>query len=94
MAKYRTERRIKRQKDGLYHAPNGKTYKQLTGRRSQVGQGFAYKTGGGLLQKDLHFNGRRWVSLDKFKSASKVNRLKEHGYHTRKGKFGHVYHPQ
>jgi hypothetical protein len=91
MAKYRTERRIKRQADGLYHAPDGKTYKQLTGRRSQVGQGHAYKTGGGLLAKDLHFNEYgRWVSLDKFKSASKNNRLKEHGYHTRKGRFGYV----
>lgn len=88
MAKYRTARRCRRQKDGnFFH--KGKTYKHLIGIRSQVGQGHAIKTAGGLYKDDLHFNGKRWVSLDKFKSASSQNRLREHGYGARKGKFGY-----
>jgi len=91
MGKYRTARRFRRQADGLFHTSDGKTYKQLIGRRQQVGGGFAYKTAGGLLKSDLHLNKRgRWVSLDKFKSASAHNRLREHGYGSRKGKFGYV----
>jgi len=89
MGKYRSARRFRRQPDGLFHIA-GKTYKNLIGRRQQVGGGTAYKTAGGLIKSDLHFNGRRWVSLDKFKSSTQRNRLAEHGYGAQKGGFGYV----
>jgi hypothetical protein len=81
--------RILKQEDGLYHV-KGKTFSILKGSRAQVGHDTAYKTSGKLTKKDLFFNGKRWVSLCKHKSAKSRNRLLEHGYGTRKGHFGMV----
>ena len=82
--------RCRRQSNGLYYA-KGVAYKTLIGCRSSVGQGFSYKTPGGLTKKDLLQNDRgRWVSRKKFISASREQRLKKHGYGSRKGKFGYV----
>ena len=41
-----------RQNDGMYHV-NGKKYPELFGSRSQVWNGTAYKTSGGLTKEDL-----------------------------------------
>jgi hypothetical protein len=89
MKTYRGARRVRRGADGLY-AVGGKTYKMLIGLRQQVGSGTAYKTAGGLRKEDLHFNGKKWVSINKFNSSKKENRLKKYGFGSQKGKFGYV----
>ena len=84
----RTERRFKRQRDGLYHV-HGVKYKTLVGRRSQVGGGFAFKTSGGLVKNDLVQNKKgEWVSKNKSIDATKNNRLLECGYGYTPGVFG------
>jgi hypothetical protein len=83
-------KRPDRQEDGLYHV-KGKTYKELRGSRTQVHNGTAYKTTGGLTIKDLFMN--RWgriVSADKHVTAKKEKRLEKAGYFAKKGKFGYV----
>tara|TARA_B100001142_G_C14167552_1_gene590906 strand:- start:559 stop:903 length:345 start_codon:yes stop_codon:yes gene_type:complete len=82
-------------KDGKYHI-KGKTYKILRGSRTQVWNGTAYKTDGtpGLQKKDLYKNDRgRIVSLSKHKlgKTKDINKLRDAGYYTRKGKFGAMY---
>lgn len=72
---------------------NGKYYPNLFGSRQQV---FKYetaaKTPGGLYKKDLYFNNKtgRIVSLKKHITAKKEQRLKKHGWGTRKGKYGAI----
>jgi hypothetical protein len=83
-------KRPDRQEDGLYHV-KGKTYKELRGSRTQVHNGTAYKTTGGLTIKDLVMN--KWgriVSADKHVTAKKEKRLEKAGYFAKKGKFGYV----
>ena len=80
-------------KTGLYHPKNGKAsgYEFLVGSRRQVYNGSAFKTSGGLKQKDLHLNDhRRIVSLKKHITAKKEKRLEKAGYFTKRGKFGWV----
>jgi hypothetical protein len=85
-----TERRYKRQADGLYHV-KGKTYQTLVGRRSQVGQGHAYKTSGGLTIDDLVMNtSGEWVSKKKSITGKKEMRLLKHGYGFKENTFGSV----
>jgi len=61
------------------------------GSRAQVFHGTADKTSGGLTKKDLMMNKHhRIVSKKKHASAKKSNRLLEHGYGYKKGKFGMV----
>ncbi len=76
--------------NGLYEI--GKhTYKELFGSRHKVYNGTAYKTRGELTKDDLMMNKRgRIVSKKKHQTAKKENRLKKHGYFTKKGKFGYV----
>ena len=79
-----------RQSDGLYHI-EGKTYGILCGSRTQVYNGTAYKTAGGLCKSDLLMN--KWghiVSAKKHATAKKEKRLEKHGYFAEKGKFGFV----
>lgn len=61
------------------------------GSRAQVWHGTAKKTSGGLTKSDLfQTNSGRIVSKKKHISASKHNRLLEHGFGTKKGVFGMV----
>jgi len=79
-----------RSADGTYTI-KGKVYKELFGSREQVMNGTAYKTSGGLTKEALHVNGKgRIVSLNKFESSTREQRLKKHGYSAKKGKFGYV----
>ena len=76
--------------DGKYHI-HGKSYKELFGSRTQVHNGTAYKTPGGLTKSDLMMN--KWgriVSAKKHKTAKKEKRLEKAGYFAKKGKFGFV----
>lgn len=86
-------KRAHKGKDGMYHV-KGKKYKQLVGARSQVWHGTAYKTCYGkdcLTRKDIMMNKHgRLVSRKKHNTAKREKRLQEHGYFTRKGKFGWV----
>jgi hypothetical protein len=69
----------------------GHSYEMLTGSRAQVYHGTAYKTTGGLTRSNLHKNKHgRFVSLSKFRSAKRENRLRKYGYTAKKGKFGAV----
>jgi hypothetical protein len=64
---------------------------QTIGSRRQVWNGTAKKTSGGLHKSDLIMNKHhRIVSKNKSISSKKHNRLLEHGYGTKKGKFGFV----
>jgi hypothetical protein len=64
---------------------------QTIGSRRQVWNGTAKKTSGGLTKSDLIMNKHhRIVSKNKSISSKKHNRLLEHGYGTKKGKFGFV----
>jgi hypothetical protein len=75
---------------GMYHIGNNK-YKMLIGSRTQVYNGNAYKTEGGLVKEQLLMN--RWgriVSRKKHDTASKERRLEKYGYFAEKGKFGYV----
>jgi hypothetical protein len=79
-----------RQLDGFYHV-DGKKWPELFGSRTQVMNGTAYKTTGGLVKSDLIMN--KWgriVSADKHKTAKKERRLEKAGYFAKKGKFGYV----
>jgi len=70
---------------------SGKSYKELFGSRSQVYNGTAYKTTGGLTKKDLTMN--KWgriVSEKKHKTAKKEKRLQKYGFFAKKGTFGYV----
>ena len=83
-------KRPTRHADGMYHV-NGKKYKELFGSRTQVMNGTACKTSGGLMKSGLTMN--KWgriVSLKKMRSAKKENRLKKYGYTAKKGAFGAV----
>ena len=88
--------RIKKGKDGRYHAPNGKSYKYLVGKRKMVALGSAYKTTYGkyaLFQKDIVKNKwGRYVSKKKAEWGKKkgLKQLRLAGYTTKKGKFGAV----
>jgi len=76
--------------DGKYNV-HGKSYKELFGSRTQVHNGTAYKTTGGLTKSDLVMN--KWgriVSEKKHVTAKKEKRLQKYGYFTKKGKFGYV----
>lgn len=69
----------------------GHSYDQLVGSRAQVYHGTAYKTTGGLTKAKLYKNKHgRFVSLSKYRSSKRENRLKKYGYSARKGKFGYV----
>lgn len=79
-----------RQPDGFYHV-DGKKYPELFGSRTQVHNGTAYKTSGGLTKIQLVMN--KWgriVSAKKYKTAKKERRLEKHGFFAQKGKFGYV----
>jgi hypothetical protein len=79
-----------RQPDGFYHV-DGKKYPELFGSRTQVHNGTAYKTSGGLTKTQLVMN--KWgriVSAKKYKTAKKERRLEKHGFYAQKGKFGYV----
>jgi hypothetical protein len=79
-----------RGENGMYMV-SGKSYKELFGSRTQVYNGTAYKTSGGLTKKHLMMN--KWgriVSEKKHKTAKKEKRLQKYGYFTEKGKFGFV----
>jgi len=79
-----------RQPDGFYHV-DGKKYPELFGSRTQVHNGTAYKTTGGLNKSQLIMN--KWgriVSAKKYKTAKKERRLEKHGFFAQKGKFGYV----
>ncbi len=79
-----------RGEDGMYNM-SGKNYKELFGSRTQVWNGTAYKTTGGLTRSDLVMN--KWgriVSEKKHKTAKKEKRLQKHGYFAKKGQFGYV----
>jgi hypothetical protein len=79
-----------RQSDGLYHIDD-KTFGILIGSRTQVHNGTAYKTAGGLRKTQLLMN--KWghiVSAKKHATAKKEKRLEKHGYFAEKGKFGFV----
>lgn len=79
-----------RQPDGYYHV-DGKKYSILIGSRTQVHNGTAYKTPGGLRKKDIMMN--KWgriVSVKKHFTAKKEKRLKKYGWTAKKGKFGPV----
>jgi hypothetical protein len=79
-----------RGENGMYTV-SGKSYKELFGSRTQVHNGTAYKTTGGLTKSDLIMN--KWgriVSEKKHKTAKKEKRLQKHGYFAKKGKFGFV----
>lgn len=83
-------KRPTRHDDGTYHI-SGKKYKELFGSRTQVMNGTAYKTTGGLHKSALTMN--KWgriVSLSKMRSAKKEQRLKKYGYTAKKGAFGAV----
>jgi hypothetical protein len=74
-------------KGKLHVFPNGRV-----GSRDMVRAGTALKTAGGLYQKDLTYNPqtRRVISLKKHITATKDDRLRKHGFVTRKGKFGNI----
>jgi hypothetical protein len=79
-----------RDENGMYTV-YGKEYKELCGSRTQVWNGTAYKTSGGLTRSDLMMN--KWgriVSEKKHKTAKKEKRLQKHGYFAKKGQFGYV----
>ena len=81
---------MKNPQTGKYHIGNN-VYKLLIGSRTQVFNGTAYKTEGGLLKDNLMMN--RWgriVSKKKHATASKEKRLEKNGYFAQKGKFGYV----
>jgi hypothetical protein len=83
-------KRPDRQSDGLYHV-DGKTYPELFGSRTQVHNGTAYKTAGGLNKSQLFMN--KWgriVSAKKHMTAKKERRLEKYGFFAKKGKFGYV----
>ena len=87
-------KRPQRQADGLYHI-DGKKFKFLFGSRAQVFHETAYKTMGLLTKRDIvarkYRHGKlRYLSRKKHLSAKKHNRLLEHGYTARRGKFGAV----
>lgn len=84
------KRPVRDSETGMY-AVHGKSYKELFGSRTQVHNGTAYKTTGGLTKSDLMMN--KWgriVSEKKHKTAKKEKRLQKHGYFAKKGKFGFV----
>jgi hypothetical protein len=79
-----------RGENGMYMI-SGKSYKELFGSRTQVYNGTAYKTTGGLTKSHLMMN--KWgriVSEKKHKTAKKEKRLQKYGYFAEKGKFGFV----
>ena len=76
--------------NGVYNV-SGKKYRELFGSRTQVHNGTAFKTSGGLTKSDLVMN--KWgriVSAKKHKTAKKEKRLEKAGYFAKKGKFGFV----
>ncbi len=80
--------------DGKYHI-KGQTFDELVGSRAQVWHGTAYKTTHGrygLRKHQLKKNNKtgRIVSARKSKTAKKEQRLKKHGWTTKKGEFGAV----
>jgi hypothetical protein len=81
------------QSGGVYEN-KGKTFKMREGSRSQVFNGTAFCTAGGLEKKDLLMN--KWgriVSAAKHKTAKKERRLEKAGFFAKKGKFGYVKRP-
>ena len=78
-----------RHSDGLFHI-GGKTYPNLTGSRAQVKHHKAYQTAGGLTDKDLKYNKSGKIVSRKKSEANPIVRLLRKGYHTMKGRFGHV----
>tara|TARA_Y100000996_G_scaffold412425_3_gene398518 strand:- start:11722 stop:12021 length:300 start_codon:yes stop_codon:yes gene_type:complete len=76
--------------EGVYNI-KGKKYTKLIGSRAEVYHGTAFKTAGGLQKKDIMMNKNgRIVSVKKHNTAKKEKRLEQHGYFTKKGKFGYV----
>lgn len=79
-------------KDGFYHIKN-KKYSLLEGSRASVWHENAYKTSGGLTKDKLKKNKHgHIVSKALHTRAKREKRLEKAGYHTRKGKFGAVFH--
>ena len=84
------KRPVRSEKNGMYHL-HGKDFKELFGSRTQVFNGTAYKTAGGLTKSDLMMN--KWgriVSALKHKTAKKEKRLEKAGFFAKKGSFGYV----
>ena len=80
-------KRAHRHSDGKFHV-SGKTYSELVGSRTQVWNGTAYKTAGGLTKNKLHKNKHgRYVSKSKFLSAKREKRLEKAGFKAKKGTF-------
>jgi len=75
--------------DGLYHI-GGKTYQELTGSRARVKHHTAYQTVGGLRDENLKYNKSGKIVSRKKSEANPLVRLLRKGYHTMKGRFGHV----
>ena len=64
---------------------------KAVGSRAEVMHGSAKHTSGGLTKSDLKYN--KWgriVSRRMSESAKKENRLKKHGYTSKKGKIGAI----
>ena len=82
--------KIMKAEDGKYHI-KGKVYELLEGSRTQVNNGTAYRTTGGLTKDDILMNKNGYlVSKKKHITATKEKRLVKYGFITRKGKFGNV----
>jgi hypothetical protein len=84
------KRPVRSEEDGMYHL-RGKQFKELVGSRTQVFNGNAYKTPGGLTKPHLMMN--KWgriVSALKHKTAKKEKRLEKAGFFAKKGSFGYV----
>ena len=82
-------KRVSKGSDGKYHI-KGKTYEVLVGSRAQVWHKTAYKTEGGLTKDKLKMNKRGRIVSRKKSTKNMINRLKNKGYFTKKGKFGYV----
>ena len=82
--------KIMKASDGKYHI-KGKAYELLEGSRTQVNNGTAYRTTGGLTKDDILMNKNGYlVSKKKHITATKEKRLIKYGFVTRKGKFGNI----
>ena len=82
--------KIMKAEDGKYHI-KGKVYELLEGSRTQVNNGTAYRTTGGLTKDDILMNKNGYlVSKKKHITATKEKRLVKYGFITRKGHFGNI----
>ena len=82
-------KRAHKSSDGKYHIKGGK-YDVLVGSRAQVWHGTAYKTTGDLTKSCLKMNKHGRIVSKKKSTKNMINRLRNKGYFTKKGKFGFV----